>query len=292
MGATARRRLENETDLRRSIDHREFELYFQPAVDLRTRRIEFMEALVRWHHPQRGLVSPGEFIPLAEETGLIVQLGRWVLEEACRQVAEWRSEWGELAPRMTVNVSARQLQLGSVLEDVSTVLKQYDLPPDYLTMEITETFAVEDAVDNRKTLEQFKALGIGLAIDDFGSGYSSLGYVKRLPVDLLKIDRGFIQSLGNGDGDVAIVELVTRMAHARGMRVVAEGVETAEMAAKVRALGCDLGQGYHFAKPLPAGIVASCLPSTCERRAPRAPDQSIWRRSRFSPSRRRQAPRS
>jgi EAL domain-containing protein (putative c-di-GMP-specific phosphodiesterase class I) len=259
MGAAALRRLELETNLRHAIERDEFELHYQPTIDLATGRIASMEALIRWRHGERGLVPPLEFIPLAEETGLVVPIGLWVLKEACRQFAIWHERLGDKAPAISVNLSARQLMHDGIVADVAEALRIYDIAPEALTLEITETFAVEDAEANRSTLIRLKGLGVRLAIDDFGSGYSSLGYLRRLPVDVLKIDRGFIQALGNDPDDALIVSAVSDLAHNLGMVVVAEGIEDASLVEKVRALGCDLGQGYFFAKPLPAKLATAFI---------------------------------
>jgi diguanylate cyclase (GGDEF)-like protein/PAS domain S-box-containing protein len=259
MGAAALRRLEWETDLRHAIDRGEFEVHYQPTIELETGRLAAMEALVRWRHPSRGLVAPVEFIPLSEETGLIIALGRWVLSEACRQAVVWRDRYGERAPSVSVNLSARQVQHPAIVGEVATVLEQSGLAPEALMLEITETFAVEDAESNRITIQRLKELGVRLAIDDFGSGYSSLGYLKRLPVDVLKIDRAFVQALGRDPEDTAIVEAVTKLAHTLNMLVTAEGVESVDQVVQVRALGVDLGQGYFFAKPLTADLATALV---------------------------------
>jgi diguanylate cyclase (GGDEF)-like protein/PAS domain S-box-containing protein len=252
MGTAALDRLELETHLRHAIERQEFVLHYQPELDLDTGRIVAMEALVRWQHPERGLVPPAEFIPIAEETGLILPLGRWVLAEAARQGRIWYDRNPDDHPAISVNLSAKQFQHPTIVEDVARILAETGLPPQFLTLEITETAVMEDAESNRTTLQRFKDLGVRLAIDDFGSGYSSLGYLKRFPVDMLKIDRAFINGLGRDPEDTAIVEAVTGLASMLGMQVTAEGVETADQASRVRNLGCALGQGYFFARALPA----------------------------------------
>lgn len=259
MGAAALRRLELETDLRHAIDRGEFEVHYQPTIELETGRLASMEALVRWRHPDRGLVAPVEFIPLSEETGLIIALGRWVLNESCRQAVVWRDRYGERAPSVSVNLSARQVQHPEIVEEVKDALARSGLAPSALTLEITETFVVEDAESNRVTIQRLKELGVRLAIDDFGSGYSSLGYLKRLPVDILKIDRAFVQTLGRDPEDTAIVEAVTKLAHTLNMLVTAEGVESVDQVVQVRNLGVDLGQGYFFARPLTADLATALV---------------------------------
>jgi EAL domain-containing protein (putative c-di-GMP-specific phosphodiesterase class I) len=259
MGAAALRRLELETNLRRAIERDEFELYYQPNIDLATRRVVAMEGLLRWRQAERGIVPPAEFIPTAEETGLIVPIGLWVLQQACRQTVAWREQFGTDAPTISVNLSARQLVDDNIVSDVAETIRDFAIDPAWITLEITETFAVEDAETSQSTLERLKAIGVKLAIDDFGSGYSSLGYLGKLPVDVLKIDRGFVQALGTNPGDTLIISSVSRIAHSRGMVVVAEGIEDAALAERVRELGCDIGQGYYFAKPLPAQLATSYL---------------------------------
>jgi len=212
--------------------------------------VEGMEALVRWQHPRRGLVSPAAFIPLAEETGLIRPLGQWVLEEACRQTKRWHEQMRGLTLVTSVNLSARQFQQPTLVEDVAAALRQSGVDPGCIQLEITESVAMEDAEAAVTTLQQLKALGIQLAIDDFGTGYSSLAYLKRFPVDELKIDRAFVSGLGRDSEDASIVNAVASLGHALNLSIVAEGIETIEEARQVHALGCEVGQGYYFAKPM------------------------------------------
>ncbi|MER3485163.1 MAG: hypothetical protein C4345_03490, partial [Chloroflexota bacterium] len=255
MGTAAMKRLELETDLRRAIERQEFEVHYQPAIDLDDGRVAMMEALVRWRHPERGIVSPLEFIALCEETGLIVPLGRAVLEQACEQGVRWYQRYGPAAPSVSVNLSARQVEHPTIIDDIAAVLDKTGLPAAMLTLEVTETFAVHDAESNKETLQRLKNLGVHLAIDDFGRGYSSLGYLKQLPVDILKIDRSFVQNLDHDPEDAA----VTTLAHTLAMRVIAEGVETSQQVERVRSLGVDLGQGYFFSKPLTAELATALL---------------------------------
>ena len=259
MGASAVQRLELETDLHRAIEREELRLEYQPEIELTGGTIVAMEALVRWRHPERGLVPPAEFIPVAEETGLILPLGRWVLERACRQGLVWHERLGSAAPTVSVNLSVKQFQRPDIVEEIAGVLCDVGLPPGHLTLELTETVMMGDAESNTATLRRLKELGVRLAIDDFGSGYSSLGYLKRFPVDELKIDRAFVGGVGRDPEDTAIVEAVSGLAHRLGMRVTAEGVETAGQLARVREMGCDLGQGYHFSPPLEADAVEQLL---------------------------------
>lgn len=253
MNARARQRLEEESGLRRALEHSEFKVYYQPKVVLASGDIMGFEALVRWEDPQRGIVSPADFIGLAEETGLILPLGRWVLEEACRQAKQWQEQYPRHAPwTVWVNVSARQFAQAGLVADVARALEQNRLAPQALYIEITESVLMDDTEATTRTLQELKALGINLAIDDFGTGYSSLSYLKNIPFDMLKIDRSFVAGLGQDQKDTAIVQAVITLANTLGKKVTAEGVETCEQVAHLKALNCLLGQGYIFAKPLPA----------------------------------------
>lgn len=260
MNAGALGRLELESDLRRAVAGDEFVVHYQPKVTLATGRIAGVEALVRWQHPQRGLLFPADFIPLAEETGLIVPLGRWVLAESCRQVRAWQEATPAAPPLgLCVNLSARQFRHPDLVEDVAQALLASGLAPGSLTLEITESLLMAEAETAYTTLRALKNLGLGLAIDDFGTGYSSLAYLKRFPVDLLKIDKAFVAGLGHDPADTGIVRAVLALAATLELEVVAEGVETKEQCAELRALGCVLGQGYHFAKPQDAAAMAALL---------------------------------
>lgn len=253
MHTAALERLELEADLRRAIKKQELVLHYQPIVCLKTGAILGCEALVRWQHPTRGLIYPGAFIPLAEETGLILPLGQWVLREACRQAASWLKQTIiDPSAFVSVNLSSRQFQFANLVADVTDVLRETELDPRHLQLEITETVAMEHADATVKTLYRLKEVGIRLAIDDFGSGYSSLAYLKRFPIDSLKIDRSFVDRIGDDPGDAAIVRAITTLAQTLNLLVIGEGIETADQAAFLGALACDLGQGYYFAKPLPS----------------------------------------
>lgn len=250
MNAQALERLELEADLRSALERGEFVVYYQPKIALETGNLDGMEALVRWLHPRRGLVSPAAFVPLAEETGLIRPLGQWVLEEACRQTKRWHDRLPGLRIVTSVNLSPRQFQQPTLVEDVAAALQRSGVDPRHIQLEITESAAMEDAEVAVTTLERLKELGVQLAIDDFGTGYSSLAYLKRFPVDELKIDRAFVTGLGANTEDVSIVNAVTSLGHALNLTIVAEGIETAEDSQQVQTLGCEIGQGYYFAKPL------------------------------------------
>ena len=255
--AQARLRLENE--LRRAINEGQFEVYYQPELLLETGEIFGVEALVRWEHPERGLVPPGEFIPLAEETGLILPLGRWVLEQACHQAREWRQQYPLVPLKMSVNLSVREAQNPFVAREVSRLLQETGFDGHGLTLEVTESVLMEDMESIIGILEELKALGVELAIDDFGIGYASLNYLKHLPADYLKTDCSFVEGLKKNSKDMAILEATINLAHNLGLKVIAEGVETEEQLRYLKRLGCDLAQGYYFAEPLPAARVSEML---------------------------------
>ncbi len=240
-------RLELEADLRRAIDRAEFTLHYQPIVDLRTGALVGMEALARWMHPERGLIPPDAFIPLAEETGLIVPLGRWVLREACRQACEWRRRYPAEPPRrIAVNLSGLHLQHEGVVADVAAALEETGIEPACVTLEITESVMMRDTELTIARLGALKALGVSLAVDDFGTGYSSLSYLQQFPIDVLKIDRSFVSGSGQGVTNSALARAVVSL----GVPTVAEGVEEAGQAAQLRALGCAQGQGYYYSRPV------------------------------------------
>jgi PAS domain S-box-containing protein/diguanylate cyclase (GGDEF)-like protein len=250
MHAEAMARLQMETDLRRALERGELRVYYQPIVHLQTGRITGFEALVRWQHPERGLVLPDDFIPMAEETGLILPIGLWVLEEACRTLRRWqdRPEGGEL--KMAVNLSARQFQQPDLVERVERILRETGVRPGTMELEITESVILQHSASVLDTLGRMKELGVKLHVDDFGTGYSSLSYLHRLPLDALKIDRSFVS--GANGGSLQIVRTIVAMAHALGVAVVSEGIETAELLDELRTLECEYGQGFFFCRPVPA----------------------------------------
>jgi diguanylate cyclase (GGDEF)-like protein/PAS domain S-box-containing protein len=253
MDARARERLQTEHELRSALSQGELRVYYQPIVSLADRSISGVEALARWQHPVRGLVSPIDFIPLAEETGLIVPIGQWVLEQACLQVRKWRDQSPALAKLVvSVNLSARQFQTPDLVQEIVRAASEAGLESSALKLEITESTVMHDPEAAATTLRQLKSLGFQLAIDDFGTGYSSLSYLKRFPVDTLKIDRSFVDGLGADLQDTAIVRSVVDLAQALDVTVTGEGIETAAQEAELRLLGCDGGQGFLFARPLPA----------------------------------------
>ena len=253
-------RLNLENDLRQALRRHELVVHYQPIVNLESGEVTGVEALVRWRHPTRGLLLPGEFISVAEETGLIVPIGQWVLEQACRQVVAWRAELPEQSALMvSVNLSPRQFQQPNLEAQVSRALRESGLAPPWLKLEITEGVIMKDVEATIKTLTKLKELGVQLAIDDFGTGYSSLAYLKRLPLDILKIDRAFISGIGQDSEDTAIVRAIITMAKSLNLSITGEGIETAEQAALLREWACDKGQGYYFARPLDTAAVTEIL---------------------------------
>jgi EAL domain-containing protein (putative c-di-GMP-specific phosphodiesterase class I) len=256
-------RLEMEAALERAIEQDELELFYQPVVTLADRRAVGVEALVRWMHPERGLVGPADFIPLAEATGLVVPLGRWVLEHACRQMATW----AEASPSplwVSVNISATQLRNPRFVDDVRAALEGAGLAAGQLVLEITESVIVQGVDEAAGRLLDLRRLGVRVALDDFGVGYSSLSYLQALPIDLLKIDRSFVESVVPVGGRASLVPTIIRLAQVLGLQTVAEGIERPEQVDELRALGCDLGQGYLFAHPAPAADVEPFLLTLAE----------------------------
>jgi diguanylate cyclase (GGDEF)-like protein len=247
-----------EGELRQAIDRGELRLHYQPKIDLATSRMAGLEALVRWQHPERGLLMPGDFIDLAEESGLIVPLGRWVMGEACRQVRQWRED-GLDPPRCAINLSARELTSDSVVADIQEALAAQALEAGALEVEITESALMSEPERAQQHLARLRAMGVRIAIDDFGTGHASLSYLKRFPAGTVKIDRDFVAGLPDRHDDAAIVRAVATLAHSLGMVVVAEGVETARQLDFLRQAGCDQVQGYLTGRPLPAEAMAAVL---------------------------------
>ena len=250
MGHAAAKALRLVTDLQHAVENGELRLHYQPKVDTASGRLLGMEALVRWMHPERGMISPVEFIPLAEDTGLIVAIGRWVLREACRQNAAWQQA-GLRPLRVAVNLSARQFRSGNLLGEIDAALAEMALPASSLELEITESMVMEDPEGVIILLDKIRSRGIHLALDDFGTGHSSLAYLKRFPLDCVKIDRAFIKDTPANTDDVAIARTIVAMAKSLGLTTVAEGVETVEQFELLKAMGCDQIQGYFFSRPLP-----------------------------------------
>ncbi|MCS3473121.1 diguanylate cyclase (GGDEF)-like protein/PAS domain S-box-containing protein [Pseudomonas sp. JUb42] len=249
--AHAQQRVELASELRRAIDRHELRVFYQPVHDLESSRILGVEALVRWQHPERGMVSPGEFIPIAEQSGLIGEIDGWVLNTACRQMCAWLAAGVEVS-FVAVNVSSRLFSRGDLDRQVAEVLRETGLDPAYLELEVTESAVMEDPEQAIEQLHRLRELGISLAIDDFGTGYSSLLRLKRMPVQKLKIDQGFVAGLPSDEDDIAIVRVIIALAQSMGMNVLAEGIEHADQAGFLLANGCELGQGYWFARPMPA----------------------------------------
>ncbi len=260
MNVQAHERLALERDLRRAVVREEFLLHYQPQVDLTTGRIVGAEALLRWQHPEIGLVPPGRFIPVLEDTVMIVPVGEWVLRTACRQGKAWQeSVHGPL--RVTANLSARQFGREGLVNTVAGILEETGLEPRFLELEMNESLLMEDVEASTRALDELKrsVSGIRIAIDDFGTGYSSLYYLKTFPIEVLKIDRSFVRDLATDPDDAAITTAIIGLAHNLRLEVIAEGVETEEQLAFLRNKRCDEAQGYYFGQPLPAGDLARLL---------------------------------
>jgi EAL domain-containing protein (putative c-di-GMP-specific phosphodiesterase class I) len=258
MHELATRRLALETNLRRAIQNEEFLLHYQPRVSVDSLAITGVEALVRWQHPQLGLVSPSEFIPLAEDTGLIVPIGEWVLRSACQQAQRWRRQ-GFAPMQIAVNISARQFHDRDLSQTVIRILEETGLPPKHLELELTESSIMHSAEFAAGMLNRLKNMGINIAIDDFGTGFSSLASLKRLPIDALKIDQSFVREANSDPDDAALVMAIITLAHNLRLKVIAEGVETEDQLRFLQLLRCDEIQGFLFSQPLPADKLASLL---------------------------------
>jgi diguanylate cyclase (GGDEF)-like protein len=255
--------LQIENDLRRAIEHNELSVHYQPIVALDTGKIHAMEALVRWEHPQRGMMEPAQFITVAEETGLIRQIDRLVLNQACRQMQQWQQSFPRYRElRVNVNLSSRQFTQGNLVEQIQQILQQSKLEGRWLTLEITESLIVENAQLAADMLQRLRQQDIQIHIDDFGTGYSSLSYLHNFPIDDLKIDRSFVSRLGLDTDNSQIVRSVVMLAHSLGIHVTAEGIETARQLKCLRDLGCEYGQGYYFSNPLPPAMATELLQTT------------------------------
>jgi Amt family ammonium transporter len=258
--SSAFERLELKSALTNAIPNGELVLHYQPIVDLATRAIVGCEALVRWDHPERGLLPPSAFVPLAEESGIVVALGRWVLDEACSQMQRWQRDLPEAEGlRVSVNLSVRQIESPTIVEDIGRIVAENGVDPRRLTLEITESLVMDDVPEIRERLESLRASGITLAVDDFGTGFSSLGYIQRFPVDVIKIDRGFVDRLDAPGGTSGVVRTIVELSRDLGTLTVAEGIETAEQLAQLVALSCQYGQGFYFSRPLPAAEFAALV---------------------------------
>jgi diguanylate cyclase (GGDEF)-like protein len=258
MSAFAKERLELENGLRRALTQHQFVLHYQPKVDVHGGGVDSAEALIRWQHPTRGLTAPLDFIPLAEESGLIVPIGEWVLREACRQAYAWQTA-GLRPMRVAVNLSAQQFRQKNLVEVVRSALSAARLEARYLELELTESAVMHDAEQSIEILRQLSALGVRISVDDFGTGYSSLSYLRRLPLDKLKIDRAFIRDVVTNREDAAIVRAIVALAHNLHLKVIAEGVETPDQLAFLRELGCDQYQGFHYSVPVPNNVLVEML---------------------------------
>ncbi len=253
-------RLQLETDLRRAVEREEFQLHYQPLISLQTGKIAGFEALVRWQHPQRGLVPPNDFIPVAEETDLILPMGQWIIHEACRQIQTWQAQFlGEQSLLVSVNLSGKQFSQPDLVEQIEQTLQKTGLDGRSLKLEITESIAMTDVEATIALLQRLKALHLQLSIDDFGTGYSSLSYLHRFPTNTIKVDRSFVSRMGDEGEDAQIVQTIIILGHNLGMDIVAEGVETAEQLAHLRELKCEYGQGFFFSKPLTAEAAEALL---------------------------------
>lgn len=262
MRQRAMARLRVETDLRNGIDGRAFELHYQPIVALRNGHIAGFESLVRWRHPERGLLHPAEFIGIAEDTGMILEIGRVTLEDSCRQMASWVAQHGSRAPRfMCANVSSRQFADARLIEEIGSILETTGLNAANLKLEITESAFINDVAAAQLTLNSARAMGIEWSLDDFGTGYSSLSYLQRLEVSTVKVDRSFVSEIRGGGAGSKMVQAIVALAHTLGMSVVAEGVETAEQYAELRALGCEYAQGFYFSPPVDPNEAAELIGS-------------------------------
>jgi EAL domain-containing protein (putative c-di-GMP-specific phosphodiesterase class I) len=272
-------RLELEADLRRALQRDELVVHYQPTVELANGAISGFEALVRWQHPQRGLLGPLEFIPLAEETGLIIEIGRWVLDRACRQARQWQRTHATDALTMSVNLSARQLRDPHLLADVAGTLRDSGLAPHCLVLEITESVLMDNTEAAIQGLHQLKALGIRLAIDDFGTGYSSLNYLRALPVDIVKIDKVFIDGVASDKEARGLIKAILSMADTLDLQTVAEGVESRDQVNRLQQLGSALVQGFYYARPLTPEAAEALMASGI----PGSDDATPSRDSRVSP---------
>jgi len=275
MNSATQERVKLESDLHQALPLKQLELHYQPKVDTKTGLIHGVEALARWRHPQRGLVPPGEFIPLAESCGLIDGIGEWVVRESCRQARAWQLE-GLPPLRVAVNLSAFQFRQGNLLQTIREALQAAQLEPRFLEVEITESALMSDPEESVTILEQLSRMGVVVSVDDFGTGYSSMSYLRRFPIDKLKIDRGFIAELISRADDASIVRAIVSLAHSLRLKVVAEGVETSEQLSVLRSLGCDQYQGFCFSPAVPAAQFAALLRES-QQKTGRAPDSPLDR---------------
>jgi EAL domain-containing protein (putative c-di-GMP-specific phosphodiesterase class I) len=252
-------RLELELEMRGAADRDEFVLHYQPIVELEGGTVVGVEALMRWMHPTRGLIGPDDFIPIAEESGQIHALGRWVLREACQRVVDWQAEHGDL--HLTVNLSSAQLRQASIVREVAEVLELTGLDPGHLTLEITETVLMDVSTSNLERLASLKRAGVRLAVDDFGTGYSSLQYLRRFPIDWLKMAKFFVDGVERSDSQSRLARAIVNLAHSLEIEVIAEGIESSQQSVVLSDLGCLWGQGFYYSPPLPATEISAQLRS-------------------------------
>jgi EAL domain-containing protein (putative c-di-GMP-specific phosphodiesterase class I) len=271
MNQQAARRMEMESHLRHAIELNELTLHYQPQVSIMDGAIVGAEALLRWDNPRFGSVSPAEFIPLAEDSGLIVSIGNWVIEQVCRDASEWRTR-GHQIPRIAINISSRQIRRPDFVATLGDTLRAHDLPPASIELEITESLLLEGDVEQSRILETLNAAGINLSLDDFGTGYSSLSYLKRFPFNQIKIDRAFVRESTTDPGDAALCKAIIAMARGLNLTVVGEGVETEAQLRFLREQGAHIAQGYLFSRPLPAGDFVRLFIKSAHQRPRAAPD--------------------
>jgi EAL domain-containing protein (putative c-di-GMP-specific phosphodiesterase class I) len=278
-------RVQLESDLHNAIALKQFELYYQPKVQTNTGAVRGAEALIRWVHPKRGLISPDGFIPLAEECGLIGAIGEWVVREACRQARAWQDQG--LAPmRVSVNLSPSQFRGSGLIHSVRRALDEVGLDARYLEVELTESAVMSDPEESIAILEQLSSMGVLVSVDDFGTGYSSMSYLRRLPIDKLKIDRVFINEIASRPEDASIVRAIVSLAHSLRLKVVAEGVETPAQLDFLKAVGCDEYQGYHFSRPLPATEFERVVREKAQSAQPLTEDEALRTHSKLAAYRR------
>jgi diguanylate cyclase (GGDEF)-like protein len=263
MNVDGKQHLQLETDLRLALQRKEFVLYYQPLISLKTGKVIGLEALIRWEHPQRDLLFPNEFMSVAKETGLIIPMGQWVIREACHQLKEIQDRFGDLELIMGVNLSGRQFSQPDLVDQIHDIILESGIDPRYLRLEICESVVMKDVDETIALLQQLKALNVRLSIDDFGTGFSSLSSLNRFPIDTLKIDRSFISQMeAEGEGEnFGIVQTIITLAHVLKLAVIAEGVETAKQVEQLRTLGSEFAQGYYFLRPVPADIVIAFIES-------------------------------
>jgi len=285
MHAGTEDKVQLESDLHSAVALNQFALYYQPKVDARSGVVRSAEALIRWMHPTRGIVLPSDFIPLAEDCGLIGNIGDWVIREACRQARVWQLQ-GVPSLRVSVNLSASQFRSGDLVDSIRRALNDAALEARYLEVEITESAVMSDPEQSTAVLEQLSAMGVLVSVDDFGTGYSSMSYLRRFPIDKLKIDRVFVNEIVSRPEDASIVRAIVSLAHSLNLKVVAEGVETPAQLDFLNAAGCDEYQGYHFSRPLPAADFERFIRESRALTTPLSEDDAIRTHSKLASYRR------